>query len=120
MPYDLQCPACGEDDDLKGSKSADGIQITCGQCGATWARDTASVCATCDGDDIIYRPRTMTQHSRGTQLSVVGWQNVPLCLTCDAAALDKSTKSGGPLEANYQPAAMHRAVTVAASSPAAD
>lgn len=49
----------------------------------------------------------MTQFSRGTQLSIVGWQNVPLCLRCDAAAVTRSTESGGPLHASYRPAAMY-------------
>lgn len=108
MAKQLDCPACGEDDDLTGERTDDGIRITCGACGASWARDTTPTCATCGGDEIVFRPRTMTQYSRGTQLSVVGWQNVPLCLQCDAEAVTRSTESGGPLRANYQPAAMAR------------
>lgn len=107
MPAQLRCPGCGEDDDLRGERTGEGIRITCGRCGASWNRDTTPTCATCGGDQIVFRPRTMTQYSRGTQLSIVGWQNVPLCLTCDAAALTKSTTSGGPLRAGYQPAAMY-------------
>lgn len=103
----LDCPGCGEDEDLAGEATADGIRIRCGSCGTSWMRDTAPVCATCGGDRIVFRPRTMTQFSRGTQLSVVGWQDVPLCLHCDEAALTRSMDSGGPLPSGYVPAAMY-------------
>lgn len=103
----LRCPRCGEEDNLRGKGTEQGIAITCGACGTTWLRDTTPVCATCGGDQIVHRPRTMTQYSRGTQLSVVGWQDVPLCLICDADAITQSTRSGGPLPAGYQPAAVH-------------
>lgn len=106
-PRQLRCPSCGEEDDLRGQRAQDGIRITCGACGTTWLRDSTPLCATCGGDQIVHRPRTMTQYSRGTQLSVVGWQDVPLCLTCDADAIARSTSSGGPLPAGYQSAAVH-------------
>jgi hypothetical protein len=103
----LHCPACGEDDDLRGETTDEGIRIRCGSCGSSWLRDSIPTCATCGGSDIVMRPRTMTQFSRGTQLSVVGWQEVPVCVRCDAEALLKSTQAAGPLPAGYEPAALH-------------
>ncbi|MGH3502131.1 MAG: hypothetical protein ACRDQA_14785 [Nocardioidaceae bacterium] len=95
MAAGLRCPACGEDEDLRGNRTRETIRVTCECCGASWDRDTTPACATCGGDEIIFHPRAMTQYSRGAQLSIVGWQNVPLCLTCDAAAITKSTTPVG-------------------------
>lgn len=100
------CTACGEADQLTGEVADAGIRIRCDSCGATWMRDSTPTCGTCGGTNIIVRPRTLTQYSRGTQLSIVGWQDVPCCTTCDAVALRKSTFSNGPLPAGYRPAAL--------------
>lgn len=105
---DVSCPACGEERDLRGRRGEDGIRITCGACGYEWDRGTRPRCATCGGDDIVLRPQTLTAFSRGTQLSVVGWRPVPLCATCDHDELMRSTRAGGPLAADYRPAAMGR------------
>lgn len=106
MP-DLTCPACGETTNLRGTRTEEGIRITCQQCRYEWNRDTRPRCATCGGDDIVPRPQTLTAFSRGTQLSVLGWRNVPLCATCDGEELMRSTRAGGPLAAGYRPAALH-------------
>lgn len=106
MSPSLSCPQCGESEELRGEQTPDGIRVHCGTCSATWLRDTAPRCATCGGGDIVVRPRLLTQFSRGTQLSVVGWQDVPCCSSCDAEALAKSTAANAPLPAGYQPAAM--------------
>jgi hypothetical protein len=103
----LSCPACGEGEALRGQRTDDGIRITCQTCGYEWNRDTRPRCATCGGEDIVTRPQTLTAFSRGTQLSVLGWRNVPLCGTCDHDELMRSTRAGGPLAAGYQPAAVH-------------
>jgi hypothetical protein len=49
----------------------------------------------------------MTQYSRGTQLSVVGWRNVLVCRICDAEMLDRPG-AGGPIPADYEPRAVQR------------
>jgi hypothetical protein len=38
-------------------------------------------------------------------LSIVGWVDVDCCVVCDADALDKAVAAGGPLPADYAPAA---------------
>lgn len=134
MSEEISCPGCGEQDELRGERTdasdarvptsrtatrenpASGrrseqtgtaeIRITCETCGAEWIRGTDPTCATCGGTDIVFRPRAMTQYSRGTQMSLVGWQNVPMCARCDAEALERSTASAGPVPARYEPAAM--------------
>lgn len=104
----LRCPACGEEEDLRGQPAEEGIRITCSPCGATWLRDTTPRCATCGADQIVQRPRTLTQFSRGTQMSVLGWQDVPMCVSCDHEALLKSAQARAPLPAGYRPAALYR------------
>lgn len=106
MSPTFTCKSCGEADDLNGDPTDAGIQIRCGSCGHTWLRDTSPTCATCGGSSIIMRPQTLTQFSRGTQLSIVGWQDVPCCTACDAEALRRSTFSNAPLPSGYQPAAI--------------
>lgn len=104
MPQEFSCPACGEAEDLTGERRPDGIHLTCGACGHRWPRDVARACATCGGTQLYERMQALTQYSRGTQLSVVGWHQVPLCATCDAAMLARSSE-GKPIPHAYRPAA---------------
>lgn len=110
---DLKCPNCGEDVNLQGSPGKAGIRITCGTCGHSWDRDARPRCATCGGHDIVSRPQTLTAYSRGTQLSVLGWRELPLCAVCDREELMRSTDGAAPLAADYVPAAMVRRSTEA-------
>lgn len=107
MPV-IACPRCGEDEQIQGRPTPDGISITCEVCEAVWLRNGDRQCATCGGSSIVIRPMTLTQYSRGTQLSVVGWRDTPLCTSCDADALAKSVASAAPIAAGYQPAALHK------------
>jgi len=107
----IACPECGEDGDLRRDKA----DIVCDGCGHRWS-SASGVCATCGGTDLVKRPRPLTQFSRGTQLSIVGWVDVDCCVVCDADALDKAVAAGGPLPAGYIPAAREPRVPGAASS----
>lgn len=111
MAHDIACPACGETDELRGEQRPEGLSITCERCGTRWTRDTTAACATCGGKQLVTRPRAITQYSRGTQLSIVGWQDIDLCVTCDADALQRSTSAGGPVPSDYRPVAQHRRQT---------
>jgi hypothetical protein len=106
-----QCPACGETENLRGSRHEGAIRLRCDECGHAWVRATQPQCATCGGNDIMQRPQTMTAFSRGTQLSVLGWRNVNLCLSCDRDAIARSTAVRGPLSPEYRAAAEHRRTT---------
>ena len=99
----ITCPECGEDTELRKVDS----DFVCETCNHRWSSDT-SVCATCGGTDLVSRPRPLTQFSRGTQLSIVGWVDVDCCVVCDAEELDRSVSSGGPLTVGYVPAARER------------
>jgi ribosomal protein S27AE len=102
------CPSCGESEELSGRPTEEGIRITCGKCGTDWLRDAApATCATCGGADLQQRPQPVTAYSRGTQVSIVGWRTVALCVTCDADMLSRSL-AGKPVPGSYVPAAKQR------------
>lgn len=108
MSRQLTCPSCGETEELTGAPGPDGITITCDRCGASWFRDVAAAeCATCGGTELEHRPQPTTAYSRGTQVSIVGWRQVPLCAVCDAAMLSHSL-AGKPVPNDYVPAAVER------------
>lgn len=99
------CHLCGEVGKLRATDSPDGVLIVCGHCAGSWPR-AEPTCATCGRGGLVKRARPLTQFSRGTQLSIVGWVEVPCCPDCDAQALAKATAAGGPLPADYKPAAL--------------
>lgn len=102
----LICPSCGETDELTGQPTADGLRITCDRCGSSWLRDQAPpACASCGGTDLEQRPQATTAYSRGTQVSIVGWRRIPLCVRCDAAMLTHSL-AGKSIPNSYRPAAV--------------
>lgn len=96
----ISCPSCSEDSELRKVDS----NYLCETCGHRWSAETAT-CATCGGTELVSRPRPLTQFSRGTQLSIVGWVDIDCCTVCDADALDKALAAGGPLPSDYEPAA---------------
>ncbi|WP_151484090.1 hypothetical protein [Streptomyces albicerus] len=95
-----ECPSCGEGEELRGEPCEGDIRVTCLSCGAQWMRG-APRCAGCGGQDIVERPQAMTRHSRGTQLSIIGWREVPLCRTCDAEVLETSIAQNTPVPGDY-------------------
>lgn len=106
MAHELTCPSCGETEDLSGTPQDGDIRVACHGCGAQWMRG-APVCSTCAGSDIVERPQAMTRHSRGTQLSIIGWRQLPLCSGCDAQALATSIAQNTPVPGPYVSAALH-------------
>ncbi|WP_156727603.1 hypothetical protein [Streptomyces apocyni] len=95
-----RCPSCGERDELRGEPQGGDIRVSCLSCGAQWMRG-ATRCAGCGGDDIVERPQAMTRHSRGTQLSIIGWRQTPLCRVCDADAVTTSIDENVPVPGDY-------------------
>ena len=85
----LRCPACGEADQLDGSRDAtsEHISIVCGACGFTWNRDPSPTCAQCGSNDMFAAVAAIIEKGRGTQLSVVGSRIVSLCEACDAETI---------------------------------
>lgn len=79
----IACPACGEEDDLRGERHDTAITLRCGQCGQQWVRPLTPRCPTCGSDDLQTVPVAIVEKSRGTQLSVVGIRTVEMCWNCD-------------------------------------
>lgn len=52
MPVHVECPTCGETEDLVGSRGVEGIRIASGACEA-FLRDQRLRCATCHGTDLV-------------------------------------------------------------------
>ncbi|MBT2420728.1 hypothetical protein J7F01_36965 [Streptomyces sp. ISL-22] len=94
----------------------DDIRITCLSCAAQWMRGGVR-CAECGGQDIVHRPQAMTRHSRGTQLSIIGWRELPLCRGCDAEVLEKSISENTPVPSDYVAACLGAAKGPTATAP---
>lgn len=114
MSPTTQCPACGETDALTGTPTDGDIEITCQTCGAAWMRG-APRCKGCGHDDTVTRPQIMTRHTRGNQLAIIGRRDIPLCLRCDAAAIDASTST--PVPESYVSVFLFGDTTLPAAQP---
>ena len=83
----IECPSCGEDNDLVGERDGAVIHLQCQACLETWDRDLEPRCPRCGGRDVQAIPKAIVEKGRGTQLSVVGTRTVYLCSQCDVEAL---------------------------------
>ncbi len=82
----VACPECGETSELSGSPAADGtIELTCGACGARWARDPTRRCVQCGSDDLRYTPRPLWEKGRGDQRTPAGRFDAWACNACGRA-----------------------------------
>jgi len=105
MDKQFTCPKCGETEELNGKPTAEGIKIHCGSCKHSWLRDAEpKKCASCGGNDVFKRKRALTQNSRGSQLSIVGFTPILLCRKCDQRMLEWAN-TGHPVPFNYKSAA---------------
>ena len=86
---EIACPACGEQDQLRGERRTELIRLTCDSCGHRWNRDLVPSCPKCGNREVRTVPLAILEKSRGTQLSIVGTRPIHLCPTCDAAALER-------------------------------
>ncbi|MCE7081625.1 hypothetical protein [Streptomyces sp. ST2-7A] len=100
------CPSCGEEEELRGENRGSDIRVSCLRCGASWMRGVP-VCAGCGRDDLVERPQAMTRYSRGNQLSIIGWRQLPLCRECDAPALERSIAENVAVHGDYVSRALH-------------
>lgn len=106
-PHANTCPDCGNAQDVTGrvDDHAGDVELTCGQCGRSWWRG-ARHCASCGGGDLTTRPQVMHRHSRGNQLSIMGWRDVTLCHQCDAELLKTLGSGHTPVPEEYVSAAL--------------
>lgn len=100
---DIECPACGETEDLTGRPVDDCIEITCASCDTEWVRDPSPTCKRCGGSDVEGAIKAVVEKSRGSQLSIVATQVVHLCRDCDAELLASYRISRSPLMPDQLP-----------------
>lgn len=96
MPI-VTCPSCGEDEDLEGHATTNGIGITCGACGATWDRDTTPSCSLCGSTDLQGVPTsTLREAGRGEQWAPSGVRIAWFCWACSGHDVTSPTPIPGP------------------------
>lgn len=80
----FECPGCGADKGLRGTRDGDIVHVLCGGCGHAWDHDPWR-CPTCGGRlEAVRKP--LLQKARGTQQSIIGYRTAKECPRCDAQA----------------------------------
>jgi len=102
---ELQCPACGETEELVGTTKNDLIEVTCQLCDQKWERDpnADTGCDSCGGSDMEGAINANVEKSRGSQLSIVATQVVYLCKVCDEQILASYRVGRSPLMSDQLP-----------------
>ena len=125
---ELNCPHCGEQENLRGRRAGNDLTIICATCdvrratcdvrraacGASWTRDRTPRCATCGGQNLVHRPVALMQKARGNAISMVGAGSTQLCAVCDA---DASTAIRRPSTAAPYPPNTSRRRSAAGQTP---
>lgn len=96
MPV-VDCPVCGEDEDLSGNRQDDRIMLTCGACGHRWDRDTRLVCRLCGAEDLEGVPTsTLEEAGRAGVRTPSGIRLVYYCWSCRGNDVTASNPRPGP------------------------
>jgi transcription elongation factor Elf1 len=86
----IACLACGEEKRLRGVRTDQGIQVTCGACGRSWLR-TPYTCPGCGAETLTDTRVPILQKARGSQQSITGYRIVKECSAC-------GTQTGDPTQ----------------------
>ena len=97
MSHAIECPNCGEDERLLGTRDGETIRVRCEACGLGWDRDLAPSCPTCGSTEVRPAFQAIGEKSRGTQLSMQSARLIHLCPTCDAGRLNDYHRTNSPL-----------------------
>ncbi|MEC9088850.1 MAG: hypothetical protein ACPHL4_07090 [Acidimicrobiales bacterium] len=102
---EVQCPACGETENLAGRTKGELIEITCETCDRRWSRDPNALptCERCGSNDMEGAVKAVVEKSRGSQLSIVATQVVYLCRSCDESILASYRVGRSPLMPDQLP-----------------
>lgn len=95
---ELRCPACGEDERLRGRRHEDVVVVRCERCGGTFDRDLRPRCTACDGRDLVrVRANLLEDSGRGDMTTPTGIVDRWLCWSCGARdATSPDAVSAGP------------------------
>lgn len=96
MPL-IACPACDEDEELRGRTTASGgTRLTCESCGHSWVRDPNKRCGLCGSDDLeAVATQTLEAAGRGEQRTPDGIREAWRCWSCGG----RDVTSGHPVPA---------------------
>lgn len=98
MPI-VSCPACGEDDRLRGEAQHGGTELTCEACGHRWQRDARPRCRACGSDDLEAVPTsTLQEAGRGEQRTPSGIRDAYVCWSCGARDATSSAPMPAPAD----------------------
>ena len=79
------CPACGEDEDLRGERREDTVVVTCEACGTSFDRDLTPRCRACGSEELVPRSTNLLEDSgRGDMTTPTGIVRRWLCWACGA------------------------------------
>jgi uncharacterized Zn finger protein len=77
----ISCPACGEQEALRGERREETIWVRCHSCGCEWPRNR-DVCPECGRPTLADKREPLIQKARGTQQSIIGYRIVQECWNC--------------------------------------
>ena len=104
---EITCPACGEDEDLRGRQDgapgSETITVTCQTGEMSWVRNLPPTCPPCGTTDVRTALQSIVDKSRGTQLSIQSMRVVYLCPDCDGERLAVWNRSNTPLRPDELP-----------------
>ncbi len=84
MP-EIVCPACGEDEALRGERHDDTVVVTCLSCDTAFDRDLTPRCTACGGRELVPVPTNLLEDSgRGDMTTPTGIVRRWLCWACGA------------------------------------
>ncbi len=96
----VECPACGEDERLRGDRTSVGaarLVLTCERCGTSWDRDTTPHCRLCGSEDVEGIPTsTLQEKGRGEQWAPSGIRLVYYCWSCQGNDVTSARPIAGP------------------------
>jgi Zn ribbon nucleic-acid-binding protein len=95
---ELRCPACGEDEELRGERRDEVVVVRCEACGTTFDRELTPRCRACGSAELVRVQTNLLEDSgRGDMTTPTGIVDRWLCWSCgapDATAPDAA--SAGP------------------------
>lgn len=98
---EITCPACGEDEDLRGERRDGEVAVVCEACGEEFVRDLTPRCTVCGSDELVEVPTSVLEDAgRGEQRAPTGIVQRLLCWECGAT--DATSSGATPAEGDWR------------------